>query len=174
MRQPDRGSMLAAAFVGLLAIGSYFYQYEAMDMLRVILEKGHLTALLVLTVMIIVVTHAIKVKPQNSNGNVFIRSGLIPLDIVLTLSTYIAVSTTACALLEGAFVQKFYGVTYFTKFSDLDVYVLLGVSALLIWYVLFHMYKLAIELFFPSETPMLSIVKQHERNIEPRPREEQA
>ncbi|EGQ9702640.1 hypothetical protein FWP48_25060, partial [Vibrio parahaemolyticus] len=70
MRQPDRGSILAAAFVGLLAIGSYFYQNEAMDMLRVILEKGHLTALLVLTVMIIVVTHAIKVKPQNSNGNV--------------------------------------------------------------------------------------------------------
>ncbi|WP_323898876.1 hypothetical protein [Aeromonas caviae] len=161
MRQPDRGSILAAMFVGFLAICSYFFQHEAMNMLKVFLEKGHLTALLVLTVMIIVITHSIKVKPQNSSGNAFIRSGLIPLDIVLTLSTYIAVSTTACALLEGAFVQKFYGVTYFTKFSDLDVHVLLGVSALLIWYVLFHMYKLAVELFFPSETPVLSSAKKH-------------
>lgn len=161
MRQPDIGSILAAMFVGLLAVCSYFFQREAMNMLRVVLEKGHLTTLLILIVMVIVITHSIKVKPQNSSGNFFIRSGLIPLDIVLTLSTYIAISTTACALLEGAFVQKFYGVTYFTKFSDLDVYVLLGVSALLIWYVLFHMYKLAVELFFPSETPILSSAKQH-------------
>ncbi|MBB1315954.1 hypothetical protein [Aliivibrio sp. SR45-2] len=165
MKQPDLGSILAAGFVAFLAIGSNIYEENAMVFIRSILEKGHLNTSLVIIVLVIVITHAIKIRPQNSSNSVFIRSGLIPLDIVLTLSTYIAVSTTACALLEGAFIQKFYHVVYFTKFSVLDIYVLMGVSALLIWYVLFHMYKLSIELFFPSKTLKLSSADMHKKQL---------
>ena len=165
MRRPDMGSIYAAVIIGVLACGSFFFKNEAMNFMRLILEKDYLNSCLILVILIIVVTHAIKVKPQKTSEKTLIRSGFIPLDIFLTLGTYIAVTKTACSLLEGAFIQNFYDVVYFTRFSSLDIYVLLGVSAFLIWYVLLDIYKLSIELFFPLETPKLSDASKHNPNL---------
>lgn len=75
-----------------------------------------------------------------------------------------AVSTTACSLLEGAFLQQFYDATYFLKFDQLDIYVLIGVSALLLWYVVLHIYQLGVELLFPVSTPELSTEELHNKS----------
>ena len=152
MTNVDKSSLAAMIFIAALAITAFFFQNEVMKFLRLILEKGHLKSILIIVVAVIIISHSVKVKPNNDSSNVMIRSGLVPLDIFLTLSTYVAVTTTACSLLEGAFIQQFYDVQYFSKFNDLDVYVLLGVAALLLWYVAFHMYKMFFDLLFKTET----------------------
>lgn len=159
MNRIDKSSLLAMTFVAVLAITTYFFQSEVMSSLRLILEKGQLQVVLLIATVIIIISHAIKIKSTSDSSSVMIRSGLVPLDIFLTLSTYTAVTTTACSLLEGAFIQKFYDVKYFNKFSDLDIYVLLGVAALLLWYVAFHMYKMCVELLFKTENVSISTEK---------------
>lgn len=169
MNRVDKSSLLAMVFVAFLAITTYFFQSEVMSSMRLILEKGQLQAVLLIVTVIIILSHAIKIKSTSDSSNVMIRSGLVPLDIFLTLSTYTAVTTTACSLLEGAFIQKFYGVKYFNKFSGLDIYVLLGVAALLLWYVAFHMYKMCVELLFRAEIVSISTEKKHKNSIQTPP-----
>jgi len=158
----DLSSVAALTIVTLLALISYFYQETAMQLIRLILEAGYLNNVIIYSVVIIIFTHSIKVKNKKDNGVFIIRSGFVPLDVFLSCSTYIAVSTTACSLMEGAFVQQFFGdVQYFTQFTNLDVYVLLGVAALLIWYVIFHMYTLAGELVFNASSITASNKDMH-------------
>ncbi len=161
MHKIDKSSLLAILFVAALAIASFLFKKELMGFTRVVLENGELKAILLICISVIVVSHSIKIKPENDSSNVMIRSGVLPLDICLTLGTYIAITTTACSLLEGAFVQQFFGVEYFTKFEDLDIYVLLGVAALLLWYVVFHMYKMISELLFNTEKVSKSSIENH-------------
>lgn len=165
MSQLDTSSLLSTCFIAALSILTYFFQSEVLDFLRLILEKKYLKSILIITVSIIVVSHSIRISPDNDSAGVMIRSGLVPLDLFLTLGTYIAITTTACSLLEGAFIQQFFSdVEYFTKFRDLDIYVLLGVSALLLWYVVFHMYKMGLELFFKRENISKSTQEQHNKS----------
>lgn len=151
MKKLDLGSLMAFSFVAGLAIIAYIFKVQFMEYIRMVLAGGQLKVVLLLAIIAIIVTHAFKVKPGNDTSNVMIRSGLIPLDTFLTLGTYVAVTTTACSLIEGAFMQQFFEITYFTKFGELDVYVLLGVGALLLWYVAFHMYRMSIEILFKVE-----------------------
>ncbi len=165
MSRIDTSSLFAIFFVAALAVVAYLFKIEIMDYMRLILENGYLKSILLILVAIIVISHSIKVKPGNDSSNVMIRSGLIPIDISLTLGTYFAVTTTACSLLEGSFIQNFYDVQYFIKFKDLDIYVLLGVSALLLWYVAFHMYKMLVELLFKSEEISMATNNLHNNLI---------
>jgi len=145
----DLSSVVALLVVSVFACISYFNQDNAMNIIRVVLENGYLKSAIVIGIVVIIVTHSIRVKSKKDNGVFIIKSGFKPLDVFLSCGTYIAVSSTACSLMEGAFVQQFFGdIQYFTQFSNLDVYVLLGVASLLIWYVVFHMYTLAGELVF--------------------------
>lgn len=161
----DRNSIIAFVFVGILAFITAFYQSEMADYVRLVLEKGYLKKVIFVSVVVVVLTHAVRVKSNDSAGMV-VRTGFLPLDIGLTIGTYSAVSTTACSLLEGAFIQTFYGdVVYFTKFEALDINVLLGVSGLLLWYVVFHMFILGKELFFPKYRAVASTEKKHNKSI---------
>ena len=87
MTKIDKSSLLAIIFVATLAITTYFFQGDVMKFLRLILEQGHLKSLLIIVVAVIIISHSIKVKPNNDSSNIMIRSGLVPLDIFLTLST---------------------------------------------------------------------------------------
>ena len=152
MGRINKGSLLAILFVSVLAIASYSFKIELMKTTRAILENELFKNIPAICISIIVISHSIKTKPENDSSNVMIRSGFRLLDTFLTLGTYILVTRTACSLLEGAFVQTFFDVEYFAKFNELDVYVLLGVVALLLWYVAFNMYKMINELLFNRET----------------------
>ncbi|QYJ85648.1 hypothetical protein K0I73_15895 [Shewanella mesophila] len=164
MRKFDFSSGISIIFVAALATVAYFYQDIAMGTVRLILEKGYLKIFLNMAIGIIVFTHSLKVQSQNSSRSLLVKSGFLPIDISLTIGTYMAVSTTACSLLEGAFLQQFYDVTYFLKFDQLDIYVLIGVSALLLWYVALHIYQLGVELLFPVVTPELSSEVMHNKS----------
>jgi len=160
----DKSSVVALIIVGLLAVASYFFKEQAMQLTRSILEDGYLRITIIFGVVVIIFTHSIRVKNKKDNGVFIIRSGFIPLDIFLSCGTYIAVTTTACSLMEGAFIQQFFDdVKYFNQFSNLDVYVLLGVAALLIWYVVFHMYTLAGELVFNASKISASDEEPHNK-----------
>ena len=161
MRSFDYSSAFSIVFVAVLAIVAYSYQDQAMNFTRLILEKGYLKIFLNMAIVIVVFTHSVRVKPQSDTASLLVKSGFLPIDIFLTVSTYIAVSTTACSLLEGAFLQQFFQEAYFLKFGQLDIYVLLGVSALLLWYVALHMYQLGRELLFPMAKPEPSTQEMH-------------
>lgn len=167
MRKFDVGSGISIIFVAALAAVAYFYQDIAMGSMRLILENAYLKIFLNMAIGIIVFTHSIKVQAQSSSRSLLVKSGFLPIDISLTIGTYMAVSTTACSLLEGAFLQQFYDVTYFLKFDQLDIYVLIGVSALLLWYVALHIYQLGVELLFPVVTPELSSELMHNNSRQP-------
>lgn len=164
MRKFDVGSGISIIFVAALAAISYFYKDIAMSTMGLALENGYLEIFLNMAIVIIVFTHSIKVQAQSSNRSLLVRSGFLPIDIFLTIGTYMAVSTTACSLLEGAFLQQFYDVIYFLKFDQLDIYVLIGVSALLLWYVALHVYQLGIELLFPVAITELSTEEMHNKS----------
>ncbi|MDD8060782.1 hypothetical protein [Shewanella metallivivens] len=164
MRRFDIGSGISIVFVAVLAAVAYFYQDVAMGTMRQALENGYLKIFLNMIILIIVLTHTIKVQAQSSSRSLLVKSGFLPVDMSLTIGTYMAVSTTACSLLEGAFLQQFYDVTYFLKFDQLDIYVLIGVSALLLWYVALHMYQIGVELLFPVATPELSTEEMHNKS----------
>jgi hypothetical protein len=168
MNKLDGHSIAALIVVALLAGSAYVFHSEVMKYVRVVLEAGHLRTGIVLVVFVIVATHSIKVKTRSENGVFVIKSGFIPLDVFLTFVTYSAVATTACSLLEGAVIQQFFGdATYFTKFDQLDIYVLLGVASLLLWYVILHMYILARELFFKDSPYEVSTEERHNK-VRPR------
>ena len=135
--------------VMVLAVSAYVYESEVMQYVRIILESGYLKASFMLPILVIVFMHAIKMEAPMDNSVFVVRLGFVPLDVVLTSATYCAVAATACSLLEGAVVQQYFGdVEYFANFESLDIWVILGVSVLLLWYVILHMYILARELFF--------------------------
>lgn len=162
MNKLDGCSIAAFIAVALLAGAAYVFHSEVMIYVRLVLETGHLSTGIVLIVFVIVTTHSIKVKNRYENGVFVIKSGFIILDVFLTFGTYYAVATTACSLLEGAVIQQFFGdVTYFTKFDQLDIYVLLGVASLLLWYVIIHMYILSRELFFKDSPYEASTEERH-------------
>lgn len=167
MHKIDTSSLFSITFIAILAISSYLFKIELMNYVRLVLENGQLKSVLLIFVTIIVISHSIKIKADSGASSAIIHSGLLPLDIFLTLGTYIAITTTACSLLEGAFIQKFFGIEYFSKFNDLDIYVLLGVAALLLWYVAFHMYKMASEVLFKTETVSISNTVLHNQSIKP-------
>lgn len=167
MNKIDKKSLFAILFVAILAILSFLFKIEIMNLMRIVLEKGHLKAILLILVSIIVITHPVKIRPENDSSNLMIRSGVVPLDIFLTLSTYMAITTTACSLLEGAFIQNFFGVIYFNRFEELDIYVLLGVATLLLWYVSFHMYKMTVELLFITKIVSKSSIEMHNKPMQP-------
>lgn len=168
MNRLDGRSIAALIGVAALAGAAYIFHSTVMKNVRIVLEAGHLRTGMILVVFIVVATHSIKVKSRAENGVFVIRSGFIPLDVFLTFSTYSAVATTACSLLEGAVIQQFFGdVTYFTKFDQLDIYVLLGVASLLLWYVILHMYILARELFFKDTPYEVSTEERHNKAIQP-------
>lgn len=166
MDKINKSSLIAILFVAILAVTSFLFKTELMNFIRIVFENGQFKAVLLMLVSVVVISHSIKVKPENDSSNVMIRSGLLPLDIFLTLGTYVAVTTTACSLLEGAFLQNFFGVEYFSKFEDLDVYVLLGVAALLLWYVAFHMFKMVSELLFNTEQVSRATLEMHNKPIQ--------
>ena len=146
MQHFDKGSIPLFLFVATLATIAYLFDDELMIFIRFILEEGHLNNILVLVVCIVVITHVIKV--QSKSSALMLKSGYTVFDLVLNLVTYYSVTSTACSLLEGAYLQKFYEIEYFTKFKEIDINVLLGVCALLLWYVLLHAYKMSQEIFF--------------------------
>lgn len=157
MKRVDFNSLMALIFVGVLAALAYFFQDALKSNLRFILEGGFLEVFLVISVAVVVLSHSLKVNESDENSPLIFKSGFKPLDVFLTVGTYVAITSTACSLLEGAYIQQVFGVEYFTKFGELDINVLIGVSALLMWYVIFHMYKMLKELLFiPEEVSTLS------------------
>ncbi|MFJ5361895.1 hypothetical protein ACIPUG_13170 [Pectobacterium sp. CHL-2024] len=164
MRKFDIGSGVSILFLGVLVVIVYFYQENVMGTMRLIFENSYLKITLNIAIMVIVFTHSVKIRAQEDSVGLLIKVGFLPIDIFLTIGTYIAVSSTACSLLEGAFLQKFYQTTYFLKFDQLDIYVLLGVSALLLWYVVFHMYQLVVDLLFPVEKVQRSTEEMHNKS----------
>ena len=167
MRKFDVSSGISIIFVATLAAFAYFFQDIVMGTMHLIFEKSYLKIFLNMAIGIIVFTHSIKVQAHSSSRSLLFKSGFLPVDISLTIGTYMAVSTTACSLLEGAFLQQFYDITYFLKFDQLDIYVLIGVSALLLWYVALHLYQLGVELLFPVVTPEISTEVMHNKSGQP-------
>lgn len=160
MKKININSLMALIFVGILAISAYYFQESIKVNLKLVLVQGYLKAILILFVSIVILTHSLKVTSAESDSLVMYRSGFKPLDVVLTLGTYLAITSTACSLLEGAYLQQFFQIEYFKKFEQLDIYTLLGVSALLLWYVVFHMYKLLKEFLLISDDVSIVPEKQ--------------
>ena len=121
MTKVDKSSLIAMIFIAILDVRTYFFQNEVMKFLRLILEKGYLKSnsmvlnggyILIIIVAVIIISHSLKVKPNNDSSNVMIRS----VGIFLTLSTYVAVTTTACSLLESAFLIKIFWKSFSLPF----------------------------------------------------------
>ncbi|QQA74575.1 hypothetical protein [Pectobacterium parmentieri] len=164
MRKFDIRSGVSISFVGILAIVVFFNQESAMGIIKQVLEQSYLKIFLNIVIVVIVLTHTIKVRSQEDATGFLVKSGFLPIDMFSTIGTYMAVSSTACSLLEGAFLQQFYEIGYFLKFSQLDIYILFGVSALLLWYVALHMYQLGVDLLFPLEKVQISTEEMHNKS----------
>ncbi|UKE83561.2 hypothetical protein PJ912_22625 [Pectobacterium colocasium] len=164
MRKFDIGSGISISFVGILAAVAFFNQESSMGIMKLALEKGYLKVFLNIVIVVIVFTHTVKVRSQEDAAGFLVKSGFLPIDMFSTIGTYIAVSSTACSLLEGAILQQFYQINYFLKFSQLDIYILLGVSALLLWYVILHMYQLGVDLLFPVAKVQISTEEMHKKS----------
>ncbi|WP_152960817.1 hypothetical protein [Pseudoalteromonas sp. P1-9] len=98
----------------------------------------------------------IRVNSKTKSSIFMFRSGFPVIDSVLNWATYYSVTSTACVLLEGAYLQKFYNIQYYTKFNGLDINVMLGVCALLLWYVSLHIFKMGQELLFKPEEVVIA------------------
>jgi hypothetical protein len=73
------------------------------------------------------------------------------LDALLNFATYAAVSSTALSLLKGIVVQHYFqDAVYFNDFSSYDIYSMLGVSCLLLWFSVFKTAQLIKEALFYS------------------------
>lgn len=151
MKNMSKSSLIAIFVVSILAILALVFDSQVMSLTKSALENGYIKSGMILAVVIVVVSHSIMIK-ENSNSPLVMKFGIKPLDAFLTIGTYSAISSTACSLLEGAFIQFFFETPiYFTRFQSLDLFVLLGVSALLLWYVIFHLYLLTKEFLFITE-----------------------
>lgn len=152
MKNVNTKFVLFVIFLILLIIGTALYKDEVMSSVRWCLESGWFKGVLLSYIVITIVSHAIAVKESDLSDIPLFKTQINkPLDVMLTIGTYVAVGSTASTLLKGAYIQQFYGdVMYFNEFGKVDIYSLLGVAALLLWYVLFHTSRMFKEALFIS------------------------
>ena len=88
-------------------------------------------------------------KHETDNTNICFyrfKNNFWLLDLLLNSCTYISIFLTAFSLLKGTYIQKFYGdKIYFLEFEAYDIYVMFGVSLILLWYALYNCVQMFIE-----------------------------
>ncbi len=133
------------AFIAVIVvIICVFFEFRSESIkcfLRYLLESDLLFKLLSFYVIPVVVTYGINVPGDILEDIPVFRLQLTkPIDIALNLGTFMAMSRTGASLLEGTYMEIFFGKDkqYFAEFDKLDVYVLMGLAWFLLWYVIFQ------------------------------------
>lgn len=63
--------------------------------MKQVLENSYLKIFLNIVIVVIVLTHTIKVSLQEDAAGFLVKSGFLPIDMFSTIGTYMAVSSTA-------------------------------------------------------------------------------
>ena len=157
----DTKSVLSLLTVLALAGTTTVFKDEVFKFVRLALESDTINTLLSIVIVAAVFIHTVKIKDRSDTKAYIINSKFAPLDMILSMGSYLAVSRTATSLIEGAFIQEFYGTpTYFAKFNQLDIYVLIGVSGLLLWHVIWNMYLLITDIVIKSGAGVVDAVEE--------------
>jgi hypothetical protein len=152
MEGVNKKFIFSSVFLLALIVVTSANKVEVMLGVRWLLESGWFKGILLSYICVTIISHSITVKESDLLDIPLFRTQINkPLDTVLTIGTYVAVASTATTLLKGAYIQQFYGdIIYFREFGKLDIYSLLGVASLLLWYVLFHTSRMFKEALFIS------------------------
>jgi hypothetical protein len=127
---------------------------EVMFRIRWILESGIFEILLITSICIVILAHAFTVKETNLTQISLFNTQFKWLNAILSIATYATVASSASSLLKGAYIQQFYGdIIYFNEFNEIDIYLLIGVPIILLWYIISNIAKMFKEaLFFSTQT----------------------
>lgn len=152
MKRINSKVLLSMIFLILLSSSAIVFKKDVMDSIRWLLESGWLRVGLLMYIVVTIIIHSFFIEETYLSDVPLFQSRISkPLYIFLTIGTYAAVTSTAVTLLKGAYIQQFYGdVIYFNEFEKIDIYALLGVATLLLWYAIFNTSRLLKEALFVS------------------------
>ncbi|NET60029.1 MAG: hypothetical protein F6K47_28930, partial [Symploca sp. SIO2E6] len=140
MQKVNLKFVFVVIFLTVFALVKLAYPNQFNWVLRDSLENGWFSKLLICYVIITIIGHSLVFPDPVLLKVTGYRMIVKPLDVLLNIGTYVAVSSTALNLLKATFIQKFFGdVIYFNNFEDLDIYTMMGVSVLLSFYVIINM-----------------------------------
>ncbi|RLA82888.1 MAG: hypothetical protein DRG78_05920 [Epsilonproteobacteria bacterium] len=140
-------------FLFTLVIIISFMPKEVMLIIRWLLESGTFNNILTISIWIVILAHSFTVDETNLTQISLFNTQIKLIDTLLLIATYVTVASTASSLLKGAYIQQFYNDTvYFNEFDKLDIYLLIGVPILLLWYIILNISKMFKEaLFFTTQ-----------------------
>lgn len=129
-----------------------FYKQEAKEVVKGIFEGGSLSYVIWTYVVISVLSHRYCI--ERVSASLFDKIS----DAVFSIATYGFAATTSLTLLQGVFLQFFYGVQWFINFGNLDLASIVLVSVYLLIYCGVNTTKLLIDVLFQvksneTETP---------------------
>ncbi|MBA3022720.1 MAG: hypothetical protein KKB48_09660 [Gammaproteobacteria bacterium] len=110
-----RSRTLVVAFLFVLAAVLVVYRQEAKDVVRGIFEGGSLPYAIWIYVTVSVLSHSYFIAGVASSQFEKIT------ETVFSIGTYGLAGTTSLTLLQGVFLQYFYGVSSFSNFGSLDL-----------------------------------------------------
>lgn len=105
-----------------------FYKQEAKEIVKGILESGSLSYVVWTYVVISVLSHSYFI--ERVSASLFDKIS----ETVFTIATFGLAATTSLTLLQGVFLQFFYGVQWFSNFGNLDLASVFLVSVYLLIY----------------------------------------
>ncbi|ARA76692.1 hypothetical protein RC90_02100 [Pectobacterium brasiliense] len=135
--------IISALIIMIACICFEINKAESMVFIKNLLEAGYITKGSVIFVIISISCY-IYFTPEIKNDEtmLFRCNGVWILEIFLNISTYSAITTTSINLIKAIYIQRFYGIKYFTEFDELDIYIMAGVGFMLLWYSLFKCWKM--------------------------------
>ena len=141
--------VLVAICLFFLCVVFIFLKDTVMSCIRYFLEAEKVKFIFTALMFTMISYYSIFNKHETDNTNICFyrfKNNFWLLHLLLNSCTYISIFLTAFSLLKGTYIQKFYGdKIYFLELQAYDIYVMFGVSLILLWYALYNCVQLFIE-----------------------------
>jgi hypothetical protein len=135
-------------FLFVLCIFYFYWKSEFQEAIKFLFESNYLWRAYNITVIIIFALHGFFVNSSESYDFKLLKSEMVLFDSIVNMATYIAVGSTALSLLKGIYLQEVFNSTYFINFEKYDLFTMIGVSVVLLWFSITRVWKVAIEVLY--------------------------
>lgn len=146
MKKIDLVTLVQLLFLMAMVALSFFFSAELIEVTRKALLKSYLEYALLGLGFSIIPLYFYKSQSASDVNLLRIKTGNWLADIVVQCGTHFSLTTTACALFEGIFMQRVYGEVYFVEFGQVDIFVMVGLVGWLFWYTLAQLFRMGQEI----------------------------
>ncbi len=152
-KQVNKNVIYAAIGLLLLSLAYQFFENEFKEAIKYLFETNYLWNGYNFIVVVVFFLHALFINNSQSYDFNVLKGELPFLDAFLNVATYIAVGSTALSLLKGIYLQEVFEVIYFKNYQNYDLYAMIGVSVILLWFSITRVWRVGVEVVYhkPSQ-----------------------